>query len=411
MDTACYIALALALVIVFVLWADKIIKMMEKHFNILIVRKFLVRKHQKGLLFKENDFKQLLLPGEYWVFDPLKKHELIAYDLNKPLFESELTNYFIEKHPELIEEHFYKVDLSDVECGLLYQEGKLREVVPPAARRLYWKGIIETSVQVLNIEQNYEVPEKYRDLVVRIPGTFEKLELSEVKDHSKALLFVNGKYIKLLEPGIHAFWKFNKFIEIKHVDLRLQTVEVNGQEIITKDKVTLRVNMNANYQVIDPVTVIKELPDYYSYIYRELQFGLREALGTNTLDELLEKKEEINQVVLKSVVDKLATYGISLKEVSIKDYILPGDMRELLNQVVAAEKQAQANLIHRREETAATRSLLNTAKLMENNATLLRLKELEALEKITAKVQNISVYGGLDGLLQELVKFKSQDSQ
>jgi len=93
-----------------------------------------------------------------------------------------------------------------------------------------------------------------------------------------------------------------------------------------------------------------------------------------------------------------------MKSVGVKDVILPGDMKDILNQVVQAEKAAQANIIKRREETAATRALLNTARLMEENPVLLRLKELEALEKITEKVDKLTVFGGLDGVLQDMVK-------
>jgi len=81
-------------------------------------------------------------------------------------------------------------------------------------------------------------------------------------------------------------------------------------------------------------------------------------------------------------------------------------MKVLLNQVVEAEKQAQANLIRRREETAATRSLHNTAKMLERSPTLLRLKELEALENVTERIDKLTVFGGLDGVLHQLVKLK-----
>jgi regulator of protease activity HflC (stomatin/prohibitin superfamily) len=85
-------------------------------------------------------------------------------------------------------------------------------------------------------------------------------------------------------------------------------------------------------------------------------------------------------------------------------------MKEILNRVVQAEKAAQANLIHRREETAATRSLLNTARLMDENPTLLRLKELETLEKVTEKIDKLTVYGGLDGVLKDVVRIKALES-
>ena len=100
--------------------------------------------------------------------------------------------------------------------------------------------------------------------------------------------------------------------------------------------------------------------------------------------------------------------GLSLEAVGVKDIILPGDMKAILNQVEEAQKVSEANVIRRREETAATRSLLNTAKLMDDNPTLLRLKELEMLEKVTEKIDQITVYGGLDGVLNELVKIGGQ---
>ena len=99
-------------------------------------------------------------------------------------------------------------------------------------------------------------------------------------------------------------------------------------------------------------------------------------------------------------------HGLAVRSVGVKDVILPGEMKEILNQVVQAEKVAQANLIKRREETAATRSLLNTARLMDENPTLLRLKELETLEKVTEKIDKLTVFGGLEGVLKDVVRIQ-----
>lgn len=91
----------------------------------------------------------------------------------------------------------------------------------------------------------------------------------------------------------------------------------------------------------------------------------------------------------------------------VKDIVLPGDIKDIMNQVLIAEKKAQANLITRREETASTRSLLNTAKLMEDNAMLYKLKEMEYVEKIAEKINNISLSGSgqiVDQLKQIFVK-------
>ncbi len=133
--------------------------------------------------------------------------------------------------------------------------------------------------------------------------------------------------------------------------------------------------------------------DYEKQLYVAMQLALREYIGTYTLDELLDNKEDISNLVLeatKKVVNKL---GVVVIDCGIRDVILPGDMKEIMNQVLLAQKKAQANSITRREETAATRSLLNTAKLMENNEMLFKLKEMEYVEKIADKIGEITVSG------------------
>ena len=190
------------------------------------------------------------------------------------------------------------------------------------------------------------------------------------------------------------------------MDLRLQAIEVAGQEILTKDKVPLRVNLNAGYRVTDVVTAYGKQAKPADFLYKELQFGLRAAVGTRTLDELLENKGVIDQVVAAHVAQRVEAFGLEVDSVGVKDIILPGDMKTILAKVVEADKIALANVIRRREETAATRSLLNTARVMEDNPTALRLKELETLEKVTEKIDKISVFGGLDGVLKDLVKIR-----
>ena len=193
------------------------------------------------------------------------------------------------------------------------------------------------------------------------------------------------------------------------MDLRLQVLEVAGQEILTRDKVSLRVNLTAGYRITDVLTAFARQAKPVDFLYKELQFGLRAAVGTRTLDELLENKPVIDDVVnthIRRRVEDSGGFGLEVESVGVKDIILPGDMKIILAKVVEAEKAAQANVIRRREETAATRSLLNTAKVMEGNPITLRLKELETLEKVTEKIDKISVFGGLDGVLKDLVKIR-----
>lgn len=230
----------------------------------------------------------------------------------------------------------------------------------------------------------------------------------QVPEHGAGILWIDGVIARLLTPGNYAFWKFNRDIAVAVLEMRYQMMEVTGQEILTRDKVTLRLNLSATWRFADVLKTFRQLAKPADILYRELQFGLRSAVATRTLDELLENKAVIDDVVLAHVRSRLEPHGIEVDTVGVKDLVLPGDMRAILAQVVEAEKAAEANAIRRREETAATRSLLNTAKVMEGNPVALRMKELEALERISERVDKISVFGGLDQVLNGLVALRSE---
>lgn len=142
-----------------------------------------------------------------------------------------------------------------------------------------------------------------------------------------------------------------------------------------------------------------------------MQHAFRQPLATKTLDDILSRKGVVDVEASNAVRAEMAAIGIEVADIAIKDVILPGDMRDILNRVVAAEKEAEAQVIRRREETNATRSLLNTAKVMAENPVMLRLKELEALEKIADKVQSLTVHHGTQGLLQDLVSLKAPEAR
>jgi regulator of protease activity HflC (stomatin/prohibitin superfamily) len=288
----------------------------------------------------------------------------------------------------------------------------IAEILAPDTRRLYWKGFVDVSVEKIDIARDFAIDaELGRRLLSctargqRLPGNEHILAVT-VPQYHVAVLYVDGKVEKLLDAGLHAFWKFRREIRAEVVDLRLQVLEVAGQEILTRDKVSLRVNLTAGYRVSDVLAAYAKQAKPMDFLYKELQFGLRAAVGTRTLDELLENKGVIDEVVEAHIRRRVAGYGLEVESVGVKDIILPGDMKVILAKVVEAEKVAQANGIRRREETSATRSLLNTARVMEDNPTALRLKELETLEKVTEKIDKISVFGGLEGLMKDLVKIR-----
>ena len=152
--------------------------------------------------------------------------------------------------------------------------------------------------------------------------------------------------------------------------------------------------------------MIETIRNLENQIHVCVQLIIREYVGRYRLDELLEQKEEISGFIFERLKDAQGEYCVEFLNAGIKDIILPGEIRDIMNTVLVAERKAQANVITRREEVASTRSLLNTAKLMEENKTLYKLKEMECLERICAQVGNIQVTGGgalleqLKGLLQ-----------
>jgi regulator of protease activity HflC (stomatin/prohibitin superfamily) len=232
------------------------------------------------------------------------------------------------------------------------------------------------------------------------------LLVAQVPAYHVGVLRVDGKVVRLMTPGVEVFWRFNREVAVDLVDLRLQTMEVTGQEILTSDKVGLRLNLVATWRFADVLMAYEKLAKPVEQLYREMQLGLRAAVGTRSLDQLLENKQVIDEVVGEHTARKMQGFGVEVTSIGVKDIVLPGEMKTILAKVVEAEKSAEANVIRRREETAATRSLLNTAKVMEDNPIALRLKELETLERVAERIDRISVFGGLDQVLNGLVSIK-----
>ena len=349
----------------------------------------------------------------YRYFDPRRRVAVEIFDATEAEFSHPLEDQLLRAHWDRLQGHLQRVELGEREIGLVYKNDRLSGVLMPGSRQLYWRSPVEVRVEAVDISEDYRVAP---DIGVLLRQPRAKLQRDvhnavlqvEVGDHQLGLLQVNGELQDTLRPGRYAFWQFQRELQVELVDLRLQSMDVSGQEILTKDKVSLRINLAASYRVTDPVKLRAAVGSGKDFLYRELQFGLRQAVGTRTLDELLANKDELDQVVFAHASGRAAEHGMELQGVGVKDVILPGDMKDILNQVVEAEKVAQANVIKRREETAATRSLLNTAKLMDDNPTLLRLKELETLEKVTGKIDKLTVFGGLEGVLSELVSLKAR---
>ena len=372
-------------------------------------KKYVIADHERGLLFRNNSFKKILSPDRYFMLDMKNEIQVEKHDISQPKFQHRLARFLLRTYPELKAQYFDEFELGDSEIGLCFIDGKLSDILPPGTYHSFWQKPAKVEVRIIDISREFEVTNDllailtHSDYFRAAQATLHFIYYSEIADNFVGLLTINGKKERILKSGSYGFWRYNRNVGVKLIDMRLQSMEVGGQEMLSKDRVSLRVNVSAGYRVVDPEKAAMQVADYANFLYGALQLAVREAVGAKTLDELLEDKNALNKELFDTVFGKAAKYGLEIDSVGVKDIILPGEMKTILNQVVEAEKAAEANLIKRREETAATRSLHNTAKVMEGNSTLMRLKELEVLEKVTERIDNITVFGGLEGVMQNLV--------
>lgn len=361
---------------------------------------------ERGLVYRDRRFERALDPGVYRFNDLLGRLEIVVHNIAKPEYAGNDVDTLIAALGEKLDAHFVLGDVGTDEVGLVSKNGKLEDLLLPGTRKLYWRAPVRVEVERLTLPQDLEVRADIAKRLRQLGVLARVAAVADVPTEFVGLLFVDGRFVRTLDPGSYAFWNFQKNVTIDTVDLRVQAVEVAGHELLTRDKVSLRVNLAASVRVVDAVASRTKVAKSGEQVYRELQYGLRKAVSAKTLDELLGDKASLDGDIFGYVRGKAEAFGVEVLGVGVKDVILPGEMREILNSVVQAEKSAQANVIRRREEANAARSLLNTAKLIDESPVLMRLKELEALEKIVEKIDKLTVFGGLDGVLKQLVNIK-----
>jgi len=346
-----------------------------------------IRKGTIGLVYRKEEYKKVLTEGTYWI-NPLER----VYTLErKGAFapKEELAMYLQDEN---LKDLLSIVEVKDGELSFMYENGIFKTVLSSGIYT-WWKGYTPLSFQTVNTKE-IEVSDQIDRSILSRTNVMPYLRVYQVESYEKALLFKDGRFERILESSTYYFWKNATPITVQKVDARQQKFEVSGQEILTKDKAALRINFFALYQVIDVKKALMENKDFEKQLYILLQLALREFIGSLSLDEMLEKKESVSTSIVEKLKSKVEKLGVALLDSGIRDVILPGEVKDIMNQVLVAQKKAQANIITRREETASTRSLLNTAKLMEDNDMLFKLKEMEYVEKISEKINNISLSGG-----------------
>jgi regulator of protease activity HflC (stomatin/prohibitin superfamily) len=227
---------------------------------------------------------------------------------------------------------------------------------------------------------------------------FELRRIITVMEYERGLLYHEGRFERVIEPGRYVFWRWQNS-HIVRVSLRQMSEVLTGQEILTADKVEVRVSVIAQYVVSDPRLAIHTVESYRDSLHQEVQLALREAITARTIDQLLEARAEMSDELLAKVSPGALVYGVTVRRIGVRDIVLPGSVRSVMMKEVEADRQGRAELVKARHEVAAARARANTAKILSENPNIARLQELDALIQLAGKQGSVVLLPNLAELL------------
>jgi regulator of protease activity HflC (stomatin/prohibitin superfamily) len=345
-----------------------------------------LRLHERAVIVRDGKAVRALGPGSHTFW---RRHEVTLWDTTALTFTTPATVL-----AALPADWYETVQLDAHQRAVIYRDGSPARFLRPGVHKI-WKVDPGVTLRVFSVTD--PVPELTDELRAVIPAA-EIVEVL-VRQFERGLQYVQGRFERVLEPGRYLFWNHpGARTSVQVLDTRVQQLKIEGQELMTRDKVTLRLTLTAEYAPSDAPTTVHAVADVKDALYLAVQLAAREFVAGVTLDELLEGRDALTRYLESQVVPRAETFGLRVHRVGVKDVILPGEMKTLLNKVIEAEKAAAANVILRREDAAATRNMANTAKVIAENPVLMRLKELETMKDIADKIDELKLVVGLDGL-------------
>lgn len=256
-----------------------------------------------------------------------------------------------------------------------------------------------------------------------------------IKDTHRGLWYEDGKLLRVLEAGRYRIpqpWPLpfirSPKVEITLVDIRERELTIKGQEILTADKVAIRVSILVQFRVVDPIAALQVVANFEERLYSDVQLAARRALASMSLDEILTNRNRLSEEILQEVKEAAIGFGVAILRADVKDLIFPGNLQEIMNRVLAAERMSQVQLVEARTkaetqrldaeskaqlerlaaqsaaeaerirteaEVAALRQREAAASVYAAHPALLRLEELESLRELS-KLATARIYIGFE---------------
>lgn len=340
-----------------------------------------IQFHERGILLRKGVATAALMPGRHRFFGKTEVVRLNLRDLTLDLPA--------ELRAVIPSDWYEEFEVSEDERAVLFVDGVPSLYLRPGIHRR-WNL---PDVKLGRYDASKPLAKPTKELMQLIPSS--EVSFQVIAEYERGVLFVAGRAERQLEPGMHVFWtRAHAPVAITKVDLRTQLVNVMGQDLMTRDKVTLRLTLTAEYEVQDVMRGVLLRESVRDAVYLRLQLAAREYVAGVKLDELLDGRSDFASHLQEALTGDAEVMGLKLIRLGVKDIVLPGDMKVLLNRVIEAEKEAAAKVILRREDVAAMRSLAQSAKVLEESPGAMRLKEMEALKDILSGVGDLHVVVG-----------------
>jgi regulator of protease activity HflC (stomatin/prohibitin superfamily) len=183
-----------------------------------------------------------------------------------------------------------------------------------------------------------------------------------IKDTHRGLVYADGVLKEVLGAGrfvvprpVNLGVYRRPRVQVVLVDVRERDLTIKGQEILTADKVAIRVSIIVQFRVVDPRAALHEVENYEERLYGDVQLAARRSLASMTLEEILTNRNRLSDDILRDVDKSAGGYGVAIARADVKDLIFPGNLQEIMNRVLAAERMSQAQLVEARTKAEVQR--------------------------------------------------------